>query len=140
MSLLMEALRKAEEAKRKGQDPDPAASQAAPETPESQGLSLVPVDSDLPEPPPADPSTTPAPTPAPARFELEEMPDEDVPPYYPAADNEPEPEVAPAQRRRVRVAPGNRQTEAQLAAASVFAAKQQAHRKPAGLKPLLITL
>lgn len=138
MSLLMEALRKAEEAKRKGQEP--SASQAAPETPESQGLSLVSVDSDLPEPPPGNPSPAPVPPPTPARFELEEMPDEEVPPYYPAADEEPEPEAAPAQRRRVRVAPGNRQTETQLAAASVFAAKQQAHRSPAGLKPLLITL
>ena len=131
MSLLMEALRKAEEAKRKGQTPNADASD---DTNENSTLSLVPHERDVAAPQAAPESAPPPPDSA------SDSADEAPPRRELELEHEPIEEKQPPTRKRVRVNPASRQSEAQLAAASVFAAKQQTQKRTPAQNPLLLLL
>jgi Flp pilus assembly protein TadD len=162
MSLLMEALRKAEEAKRKSQETDappapasaaaipaedPAPASAAglrstfllePREPESE---REPLPDPIPEP---EPATAPEPAiraplrDAAARSVIIETPRDEVQDYLvadPAPEDSPTPQVSTGRRLR-----GTRSSRDQLAAASVFAAKQGTQRDGTRQKRLMVLM
>lgn len=128
MSLLMEALRKAEEAKRKSQEEAPPPDEA-PEIDATAHVRAAPLRSPF-SLEPREPRPAPAPAPEPVAAAPAEQPaapvviasPRDELQDYLAAD--PVAEEAPAQQRSSRRQRSPRQSRDQLAAASVFAAKQ----------------
>jgi tetratricopeptide (TPR) repeat protein len=154
MSLLMEALRKAEEAKRKSQEQESTPDQQPTDIEAAEPRRASPLRSAFaleprephptaaPPPPVTPPSSMPSPSPVPVQEEAHEAvvietPHDEVQDYL-AADAVPEeniPVLRAGQRTR-----GTRQSRDQLAAASVFAAKQSARGDTRKKNRLMILL
>lgn len=154
MSLLMEALRKAEEAKRKSQEQEAAPEQQPPDIEAAQPRRASPLRSAFaleprephpaaaPPPPAAHASPMAPPSPPPAQDELHEpvviaAPHDEVQDYL---DSEAVPEDNIPVLRAARRPRGARQSRDQLAAASVFAAKQAARGDTRKKNRLMILL
>jgi tetratricopeptide (TPR) repeat protein len=152
MSLLMEALRKAEEAKRKGQEQQspaepPAADEDSKPTPEAAprpqtAFTLEPLDIPSPAPQQTDTGAMALEMPPPYERELPRATPDDHSLTMNEVDNFLDPAPAPedntpARTRRTR---NTGQTRDQLAAASVFAARKQAPKRNQHLKILLPVL